>query len=104
MAWVFLLLASLGEVFGVMSINLYLQKKTWLRLLLIILIFGFGFFLLSQAMKEIPMSTAYSIWTGLGAAGAVLVGILFFKEPADFKRLLFLSFIICGAAGLKFFA
>ncbi|NLB88778.1 MAG: multidrug efflux SMR transporter [Syntrophomonadaceae bacterium] len=101
MAWVLLMLASLGEVFGVMSINLYLQKKTWTRLLLIIVIFSLGFFFLSQAMQEIPMSTAYSIWTGLGAAGAVLTGILFFKEPADFKRILFLSFIICGAAGLK---
>lgn len=102
MAWVFLMLASLGEVLGVMSINLYLQKKSWPRLVLIIIIFCLGFLCLSQAMKEIPMSTAYSIWTGLGAAGAVLVGILFFKEPADFKRILFLSFIICGAAGLKF--
>ena len=50
------------------------------------------------------MSTAYAIWTGLGAAGAVLGGILFFQEPAGSKRLLFLACIICGAVGLKLFA
>lgn len=101
MAWVSLVIASLGEIFGVMSINLYLQKKTWAHFILIFLTFGFGFFFLSRAMQEIPMSTAYAIWTGLGAAGAVLMGILFFQESADRKRILFLSFIICGAAGLK---
>lgn len=101
MAWVSLIIASLGEVLGVMCINLYLRKKTWSRLILMILTFGFGFFFLSQAMQEIPMSTAYAIWTGLGAAGAVLMGIIFFQESADRRRILFLSFIICGAAGLK---
>lgn len=47
------------------------------------------------------MGTAYAIWTGLGAAGTVLMGIFFFKESADWKRLVFLFFIIVGAVGLK---
>ena len=54
-------------------------------------------------MRDFPMGTAYAIWTGLGAAGAVLMGVLFFKEPAGSKRLVFLSFIIAGAVGLKVF-
>lgn len=101
MAWVFLVVASLGEIFGVMSINLYLQKKNFKRFMLILITFGFGFFFLSRAMQEIPMSTAYAVWTGIGAAGAVLMGILFFEESAGWKRIVFLFFIITGAAGLK---
>ncbi|OUM88653.1 MAG: multidrug resistance protein SMR [Bacillus thermozeamaize] len=101
MAWVFLVLASLGEIFGVMSLNLYVRKKTFPRLALVGITFGLGFLFLSLAMREIPMSIAYAIWTGLGAAGAVLMGILFFREPSGWKRLLFLGCIIVGAAGLK---
>ena len=54
-------------------------------------------------MRDIPMGTAYAIWTGLGAAGAVLIGVLFFKESAGWKRLGFLTLIIAGAVGLKVF-
>ncbi|PTQ55785.1 MAG: Quaternary ammonium compound-resistance protein SugE [Candidatus Carbobacillus altaicus] len=101
MAWVFLVLASFGEIFGVISLNLYVRQKTFPRLALVGITFGLGFLFLSQAMQEIPMSTAYAIWTGLGAAGAVLTGILFFGESAGWKRLLFLGCIIAGAVGLK---
>lgn len=104
MAWVYLIIASLGEILGVLSINLFLQKKNWQRLLLIIVSFSFGFIFLSLAMREIPMGTAYAIWTGLGAAGAVLIGIIFFKEAAGWKRILFLCLIIGGAVGLKLFS
>ncbi|WP_194841672.1 DMT family transporter [Sporosarcina obsidiansis] len=103
MAWVYLAIASLGEIFGVMSINYYLQKRTIPRLVFIVGIFGFGFIFLSLAMRDIQMSTAYAVWTGLGAAGAVLAGILFFKESASVKRIFFLSLIILGAVGLKLF-
>lgn len=104
MAWLYLILASFGEISGVVSINLYLQKRTPARLLLISITFGTGFILLSRAMQEIAMSVAYAVWTGLGAAGAVLVGVLFFQEPMDRKRFFFLACIICGAVGLKLFA
>lgn len=104
MAWFYLVLASFGEIFGVLSINLYLQKKSLIRLSLVVLTFTFGFVFLSMAMREIPMGTAYAVWTGLGAAGAVLIGILFFKEETNWKRFLFLSFIIGGAVGLKLFS
>lgn len=101
MAWIFLVLASFGEIFGVMSINIYLRNKSIGRLLMIILTFGGGFVFLSLAMRDIPLGTAYAIWTGLGAVGAVLIGILFFKESAGWKRILFLILIIAGAVGLK---
>lgn len=84
-----------------MSINLFIQRKTLGRLSLVVGTFGFGFLFLSLAMRGIPLGTAYAVWTGLGAAGAVLMGILFFNESAGWKRMLFLLCIISGAVGLK---
>lgn len=101
MAWIYLVIASFGEIFGVTSINLFLQKKSVGRLLLIIATFGLGFVFLSLAMRDIPLGTAYAIWTGLGAAGAVIIGILFFNESAGWKRIVFIICIISGAVGLK---
>ena len=101
MAWIYLVIASFGEIFGVMGINMYLRKKAFRWLLFIIVTFAGGFFFLSLAMQEIALGTAYAVWTGLGAAGAVLMGILFFKESAGWKRILFLCCIIVGAVGLR---
>ncbi|MBO1001588.1 DMT family transporter [Pseudogracilibacillus auburnensis] len=101
MAWTYLIIASLGEIFGVASINMFLKRKSFLWLLAIVVTFTFGFIFLALAMKEIPLGTAYAIWTGLGATGAVIMGVLFFKEPAGLLRLLFLTCIISGAVGLK---
>lgn len=101
MAWIFLTIASLGEILGVMCINLYLKQKSLFWLMMIVVSMGIGFVFLSIAMNDIPLGTAYAVWTGLGASGAVLFGILFFNESAGWKRLLFLSCIIAGAVGLK---
>lgn len=103
MAWIYLIIASLGEIFGVMFINLYIQKKSIVRLFFLVVTFAFGFVFLALAMRDIPMGTAYAIWTGLGAVGAVLIGITFFKESASWQRVLFLVLIISGAVGLKVF-
>ncbi|MGM8366047.1 DMT family transporter [Virgibacillus sp. W0181] len=101
MEWIFLIIASFGEIFGVMFISMYVRNKTIFHLLMIVVSMGFGFVFLSLAMKSIPLGTAYAIWTGLGAAGAVIMGIIFFKESAGWKRMLFLTCIIAGAVGLK---
>ncbi|HFU77639.1 MAG TPA: multidrug efflux SMR transporter [Epsilonproteobacteria bacterium] len=57
--------------------------------------------LLMLAQREIPMGTAYAIWTGIGAVGAFILGILLFKESAEIKRFLFVGLIIVGIIGLK---
>src|SRR5699024_7599055 len=101
MAWIYLVIASFGEIFGVMSINIYLRTRSFFWLFMIVLTMGIGFLFLSIAMKGIPLGTAYAIWTGLGAAGAVLMGIFFFNESASWKRIAFLFCIIAGAVGLK---
>lgn len=57
--------------------------------------------LLSKAVQTIPIGTAYPVWTGIGAVGTVIVGILFFNEPATFWRLLFITTLIISIVGLK---
>jgi quaternary ammonium compound-resistance protein SugE len=58
-------------------------------------------YLLYRATQTLPIGTAYAVWTGIGAVGTVLVGILIFKEPADFWRLFFITTLICSIVGLK---
>ncbi|GAL85498.1 small multidrug resistance protein [Sporocytophaga myxococcoides] len=59
---------------------------------------------MNKASQGIPMGTAYAVWTGIGAAGTVIVGMIFFKEPTDFWRLFFIATLILSVAGLKFVA
>ena len=61
-------------------------------------------YLLYKATQTLPIGTAYAVWTGIGAVGTVLVGIIFFKEPADFWRILFLGTLIASVIGLKVFS
>ena len=58
-------------------------------------------YLLYRATQTLPMGTAYAVWTGIGAVGTVLIGIFFFKEPADFWRLFFITLLIGSIVGLK---
>lgn len=58
-------------------------------------------FLLYKASQTIPMGTAYAVWTGIGATGTVIAGIIFFREPAGFLRIFFITTLIASIAGLK---
>lgn len=60
-----------------------------------------SFAMMAVALKSLPFGTAYAVWTGIGAAGAILVGVLMFGEPADPLRLLCLALIVIGIVGLK---
>ena len=61
----------------------------------------FSFLFLSQATKTLPLGTAYAVWTGIGALGAVIVGIVLFKEPVTAARIFFVSLLLVGIVGLK---
>lgn len=58
-------------------------------------------YLLYRASLTLPLGTAYAVWTGIGAVGTALVGIFFFREPADFWRLFFIITLIASIVGLK---
>jgi quaternary ammonium compound-resistance protein SugE len=63
-----------------------------------------SFWLLGVAMKSLPLGTAYAVWTGIGAVGAAILGIVFFKEPATVARILCIVAIVGGIVGLKILA
>lgn len=58
-------------------------------------------FLMAKAAEKIPIGTVYPVWTGIGAVGAVVIGILFFNEPASFWRIFFVTTLILSIVGLK---
>ena len=60
-----------------------------------------SFFLLARATKTLPLGTAYAVWTGIGALGSVIVGIILFKEPVTTGRLIFAALLLIGIIGLK---
>lgn len=101
MAWVYLVIAGGLEVFW--STFLKLSEgftKLWPSVWAVIGMVA-SFFFLAQATKTLSMGTAYSIWTGIGALGAVLVGIIAFQEPVTAPRLIFLALLLVGIVGLK---
>lgn len=63
-----------------------------------------SFWLLSLAMKTIPVGTAYAVWTGIGATGVAIFGMIFFDEPRDIARIVCLLLILSGVIGLKIFS
>ena len=94
MAWVFLGIAGLMEVFWSTCLKL---SEGFTKLGFSALTVG----LLSQAMKTLPLGTAYGIWTGIGALGAVILGLVLFKEPATAWRMFFAALLLIGIVGLK---
>lgn len=102
MAWVYLVIAGIFEVVWAMGLK-YSHGFTKLFPSLITLGgMGISFYLLSLATKSLPIGTAYAIWTGIGALGAVLLGIFLFKEPVNILRIVFLCLLLAGILGLKF--
>ena len=104
MNWIILIIAGLFEV--AFAFCLGKAKETtgtemygWYAGFLIALILSMT--LLVKATQTLPIGTAYAVWTGIGAVGTVLVGILVFKEPATFLRLFFIATLISSIIGLK---
>lgn len=101
MAWVLLTFASLFEIIWVFGLK-HTQGFTLLWPSIFTLVtMGISFWLLSLAMKTLPMGTAYGVWVGIGAVGTVIVGILFLNESSTIWRLLSIALIISGVVGLK---
>lgn len=101
MDWFALVLAGSFEIFGIAMMNKFKQKKSFTTILLIILCFGLSFFFLSYAMRTLPMGLSYAIWTGIGGAGAAIIGMALYGESKDLKRIGFISIIILSVIGLR---
>jgi quaternary ammonium compound-resistance protein SugE len=101
MAWLVLVVAGLFEVGWAIGLK-YTEGFTrpwpsvWTAAAMIVSIV-----LLALAMKTLPVGTAYAVWTGIGAVGTVILGILLFGEPATAARLACIGLILAGIVGLK---
>lgn len=101
MAWIYLVLAGLFEVGGVIGMNKVALKKSISSFAFLFGSFTLSFTFLALAMRDLPMGVSYAVWTGIGTVGGTLVGMLFYKESRNWKRILFISFIILAVVGLK---
>lgn len=101
MAWVLLLIAGVLEVCFTTAMQLMKTATTWWPHIMFVVCVGLSMFFLDRAAQTIPIGTAYAIWTGIGAAGTVLIGIWFFNEPATALRIMFLTLLIGSIIGLK---
>jgi len=104
MSWFILFIAGLFEVVWAIGIK---YTEGWTRfwpVVFTVLAMVASFYLLSLALRNIPMGTAYAVWTGIGTIGTVIYGIIYFKEPTDILRILCILLIISGIVGLRILA
>ena len=102
MAWLYLILAGLLEVGWALGLK-YTDGFTRLlpSIFTVAAMIG-SFVLLGQALRVLPIGTAYAIWTGIGAVGTAILGMAIFGEPLDLARIICILLIIAGILGLKF--
>ncbi len=101
MAWIYIFIASIFEICWAVGLkysngftNLYPSLFT-----IVTMILSYSF--LSFGAKTLSIGTAYAVWTGIGAVGTAIYGILFFNEPKDFLRVFFIFLIVAGIIGLR---
>ncbi|WP_448188677.1 quaternary ammonium compound efflux SMR transporter SugE [Azospirillum sp. sgz301742] len=101
MAWVYLLIAGLFETGWAIGLK-YTEgfSRLWPSLLTLAAM-AVSFLFLSLALKTLPVGTGYAVWTGIGAVGTVILGIVLFGEPASLARLACIGLIVAGILGLK---
>ena len=101
MSWIYLLIAGFFEIFWAIGLKLSNGFSNPISSILTIIGMIASFYFLALALKNIPIGTAYAIWTGIGTIGTVIIGIMFFKEPISIIRLFCIFLIITGIIGLK---
>jgi quaternary ammonium compound-resistance protein SugE len=101
MTWLALLLAGFFEMFWIVSLK-YSEGFTrlWPSVMTVVSVV-LSFAMLGVSLKSVPFGTAYAVWAGIGAGGAMLVGIFLFQESADALRIACLALIVAGVIGLR---
>jgi quaternary ammonium compound-resistance protein SugE len=102
LAWMLLVAAGLLEIVWAVSMKAShgFTKHHFTALTLVAA--GLSFWLLGLALRQLPVGTAYAVWTGIGAVGAAILGIAFFGESLSLARVGCIALIVCGILGLKF--
>jgi len=102
MAWIYLVLAGLFEIGWPVGLKMAQSPETrWSGISLSVVFMGASGFLLWLAQRQIPIGTAYAVWTGIGAAGTFLVGVLYYGDPTSLMRYVGVALIVAGVATLK---
>jgi quaternary ammonium compound-resistance protein SugE len=101
MAWLYLVAAAACEIAFAASLKMTANFSNLKWTIVFLFFYILSIALLNKAVQTIPIGTAYAVWTGIGAAGTVIIGIFWFKEPASFWRLFFLVTLVMSIVGLK---
>lgn len=104
LAWFYLVLAGLAEIGWAVGLKYTEGFTKPLPTILTLAVMSLSFWLLSLAMRSIPLGTAYAAWTGIGAVGTVILGMVLFGEPRDLARIGCIVLIVGGVVGLKVLA
>lgn len=103
MAWIILFIAGLFEVGWAVGLKFTQGFTKPIPIVLTAISLALSMGLLGWSVKSLPLGTAYAVWTGVGAIGTAIVGVVLFKEPATAARLACLGLIVAGILGLKLF-
>lgn len=104
MKYIFLFLAIAFEIIGTSSIQASQQFTKWKPSLVVVGCFAFSFYFLSQALKSIPLSIAYAIWSAMGIVFISLIGVFYFKQKLDLAAIIGISLIIAGVVVIQLFS
>jgi len=101
MAWIWLVVAGLLEIGWAIGLKYTDGFRRPAPTIATVAVMIASFWCLARAVRELPVGTAYAVWTGIGALGTAVLGIVLFREPATAVRLLSLALIVAGIVGLK---
>ncbi len=104
MAWLYVILAGISEIISVNYMNAWKKSKRAIDIVKISSFFFLSLILLHLAMQTLPMSITYAVWSGIGSAGAIIIGIVLYGEDASKLRLLFITMILGAVVALKYFS
>jgi quaternary ammonium compound-resistance protein SugE len=102
MHWIYLVIAGIFEICFATSLKFSENFTKAMPTILFIVFTILSYFFLNKAMGTIPLGTAYAVWTGIGAFGVAIIGLVLLKEPFEFWRIFFLITLIGSIIGLKF--
>lgn len=101
MGWIYILIASVFEISWAVGLK-YTDGLTKVGpTIFTVITMILSFYFLALGVKEIPIGTGYAVWTGIGAVGTVILGMILFNESKEFVRILFILMIVGGIVGLK---
>ena len=101
MSWIYLILAGIVEIVGVVGLKKVSEKGSWAAYITLISGFIISLSLLRMALEQIPLSIAYAVWTGIGTVGAAVIGIILYKESKSPLRIVCIVGIIAAIIGLR---